>query len=104
MTRLQSLPPGPRFFVTLNAEDRINPRCVLRRMVYHHPVFTAGRAAAQSRHRELIDHHGISYCGAYWGNGFHEDGVNSGLAVAEALNAVPARAGRERLALQEAAY
>jgi predicted NAD/FAD-binding protein len=73
-------------------------------MVYHHPVFTAGRAAAQRRHRELIDHHGISYCGAYWGNGFHEDGVNSGLAVAEALNAVPARARHERLALQEAAF
>jgi predicted NAD/FAD-binding protein len=54
-------------------------------MVYHHPVFHAGRYTAQRRHRELIDYRGISYCGAYWGHGFHEDGVNSGLAVASVL-------------------
>jgi predicted NAD/FAD-binding protein len=103
MTRLQSLPLSPRFFVTLNADDRIDPRRVLRRMVYHHPVFTAGRAAARRRHHELIDHRGISYCGAYWGHGFHEDGVNSALAVATALDASSPRPKQEHLVLQEAA-
>lgn len=85
MTRLQSLPVRQRLLVTLNAEERIDPSKVLRRMVYHHPVFDARRAAMQRRHRELIDHHGLSYCGAYWGHGFHEDGVVSALAVAEVL-------------------
>ena len=103
MTRLQSLPLAPRFFVTLNADDQMDPRRVLRRMVYHHPIFTAGRTAAQRRHHELIDHRGMSYCGAYWGHGFHEDGVNSALAVAEALDASSAHSKPERLVLQEAA-
>jgi predicted NAD/FAD-binding protein len=85
MTRLQSLPVAERLLVTLNADERIDPRKVLRRMVYHHPVFDARRAAMQRRHRELIDHQGVSYCGAYWGHGFHEDGVRSALAVAEVL-------------------
>jgi predicted NAD/FAD-binding protein len=103
MTRLQSLPLAPRFFVTLNADDQMDPRRVLRRMVYHHPIFTAGRTAAQRRHHELIDHHGISYCGAYWGHGFHEDGVNSALAVAKTLDISLPRPKPERLVLQEAA-
>jgi predicted NAD/FAD-binding protein len=54
---------------------------VLRRFVYHHPLFTRERAAAQARHRDLVSANRTSYCGAYWGNGFHEDGVNSALAV-----------------------
>ena len=103
MTRLQKLQASSRFFVTLNADDQIDPRRVLRRMVYHHPVFTAGRAAARRRHHELIDHRGISYCGAYWGHGFHEDGVNSALAVATALDASSPRPKQEHVVLQEAA-
>lgn len=89
MTRLQSLPTEQRFLVTLNSEESIAPAKILRRMTYHHPVFTAGRAAAQRRHGELINHCGASYCGAYWGNGFHEDGVNSALAVCRVLNEIP---------------
>jgi predicted NAD/FAD-binding protein len=80
MTRLQRLSVSQRLLVTL-----IDPRKVLRRMVYHHPVFDARRAAMQRRHRELIDHEGVSYCGAYWGHGFHEDGVRSALSVVEVL-------------------
>lgn len=86
MTRLQRLCTRQRFLVTLNSEEAIRPSSILRRMTYHHPVFTAGRSAAQRRHGELIDHFGASYCGAYWGNGFHEDGVNSALAVCRVLN------------------
>lgn len=93
MTRLQSLPVAERLLVTLNAPERIDPRKVLRRMVYHHPVFDARRAAMQRRHRELIDHQGLSYCGAYWGHGFHEDGVRSALAVAQVL--APQHASRD---------
>lgn len=94
LTRLQSLPVRQRLLVTLNADERIDPRKVLRRMVYHHPVFDARRGAMQRRHRELIDHHGLSYCGAYWGHGFHEDGVVSALAVAAVLAPPAGRAPR----------
>ncbi len=86
MTRLQRLPTNQRFLVTLNSDEAIDSTKILRSMTYHHPVFTTGRAAAQRRHGELIDHYGASYCGAYWGNGFHEDGVNSALAVCRVLN------------------
>ena len=58
-----------------------------------HPVFTLEREAAQNRHRELIDLDGISYCGAYWGNGFHEDGVNSALEVTKVLTQTIDRTG-----------
>lgn len=85
MTRLQRLGTNQRVFVTLNADDRVNPDRILQRMIYHHPVFGAGRAAMQRRHGELLNHFGASFCGAYWGNGFHEDGVVSALAVCRTL-------------------
>jgi predicted NAD/FAD-binding protein len=87
MNRLQRLTAKTDYFVSLNEESAIDPRQVLRTIEYHHPVFGTSRLAAQARHRELIDHERISYCGAYWGNGFHEDGVNSALAVCGVLNA-----------------
>ena len=70
---------------TLNNDERIDPAKVLRRFEYHHPIFTVQRAAAQARHGEVINANRTSYCGAYWGNGFHEDGVVSALRVCEAL-------------------
>ena len=70
---------------TLNNDERIDPAKVLRRFEYHHPIFTVQRAVAQARHRELINVNRTSFCGAYWGNGFHEDGVVSALRVCEAL-------------------
>lgn len=85
MTRLQRLGTKQSVFVTLNADERVHPDRILQRMVYHHPVFNAGRGVAQRRHEELLDHHGASFCGAYWGNGFHEDGVVSALAVCRKL-------------------
>ena len=96
MNILQGLSTERTYCVTLNGEDRIDPAKVIRRMVYHHPVFTAQRAEFQRRHGELINHHGISYCGAYWGNGFHEDGVNSALAVCSQLSGAP----RQELGVQ----
>lgn len=86
MNILQRLSSREVFCVTLNPEAPIDPSRVLRRIVYHHPVFTTRRAAAQSRHRELLSANRTSFCGAYWGNGFHEDGVVSALAVCRALD------------------
>jgi predicted NAD/FAD-binding protein len=81
MNRLQRL-PGPRnFLVTLNRQEEIRPERVIRRLEYHHPIFTTEGTAAQARHPELIGHRDTSYCGAYWRNGFHEDGVASAAAV-----------------------
>jgi len=85
MNILQHIQSKHEFLVTLNESERISPSKVLRRFVYHHPVFTVDRKAAQERHAELIDHHRTSFCGAYLGNGFHEDGVNSALAVCRAF-------------------
>ena len=80
MNLLQSLRSKHTFCVSLN-EESIIPSKVIRRMTYHHPVFRAGRQAMQARHGELIGANRTSYCGAYWGFGFHEDGVRSALAV-----------------------
>ena len=86
MNILQRLDSQRIFCVTLNAEDRIDPSQVLQRFIYEHPVFSPGRAAMQARHRELLCANRSSFCGAYWGNGFHEDGVVSAMAVARAIN------------------
>ena len=81
MNRLQRL-PGPRqYFVTLNRSAAVQPERILRRLEYAHPVFTTAGVAAQARHTELLGHRRTSYCGAYWRNGFHEDGVVSALAA-----------------------
>lgn len=85
MNRLQGLRAPCQFNVTLNDAGAIDPSLVLGRFRYDHPVFKPGRDAAQRRHAELIDVNRTSFCGAYWGYGFHEDGVRSGLAVAGVL-------------------
>lgn len=81
MNILQSLKSKHVFNVTLNEIDQIDPKRIIQTMTYHHPIYTINRAAAQARHGELIQQNRTSFCGAYWGNGFHEDGVNSALAV-----------------------
>ncbi|MCA9647316.1 MAG: hypothetical protein KC492_41790, partial [Myxococcales bacterium] len=86
MNLLQSLPWKHVFNVTLNDAEAIDPERVIRRILYHHPIFTARRGEAQRRHGELIAANRTSYCGAYWGYGFHEDGVRSALAVCNALS------------------
>jgi uncharacterized protein len=85
MNILQHIRSRHVFNVTLNGEEHVDPAKVLGRFVYEHPVFTTRRAAAQARHGELLDHRSTSYCGAYWRNGFHEDGVVSALAVCRAI-------------------
>ncbi len=85
MNMLQNLQSKHVYNVTLNSDDHIDSAKVIQRFEYHHPIFTVRRATAQVRHRELINVHRTSFCGAYWGNGFHEDGVVSALRVCEAL-------------------
>ncbi len=82
MNRLQGLDAPVQFNVTLNDAGQVRPDRVLGRFVYDHPVFKPGREGAQHRHAELIGVNRTSFCGAYWGYGFHEDGVRSGVTVA----------------------
>lgn len=83
MTRLQSLPTDTPFCVSLNLEQEIDDARRLETFDFEHPLFTEPAVAAQSRHGEISGVDGIHYCGAYWRNGFHEDGVVSALAVAK---------------------
>ena len=84
LNRLQRLSSAKQFCVTLNLRERIEPEQVIESINYAHPVYTAGGIAAQQRVREISGAEGRThFCGAYWGWGFHEDGVNSALRVAE---------------------
>lgn len=86
MNILQRIRSRHTFCVTLNDRGTILPEKVLRRFEYHHPVYTTRRAEAQARHHELLTANRTSFCGAYWRNGFHEDGVVSALSVVNAIN------------------
>jgi predicted NAD/FAD-binding protein len=84
MNRLQRLPAGRDYLVTLNSTDGIDRRRVLAEMDYSHPVYTRASVAAQQALPGLND--GITaYAGAYHGWGFHEDGCRSGVAAAASL-------------------
>ncbi len=83
MNRLQTLRADREFCVTLNRSEAIAPESVLRVMRYHHPVYTPAGMAAQRRFDEVSGVRHTHYCGAYWGYGFHEDGVVSALRVCE---------------------
>jgi predicted NAD/FAD-binding protein len=87
MNILQSLAAEETYCVTLNRTRDIDPRRVLARMTYHHPVYTPQAVAAQRRHAELNGARRTWYCGAWWGNGFHEDGVVSALVALRAFQA-----------------
>jgi predicted NAD/FAD-binding protein len=87
MNVLQNLHAPEKFLVTLNRNQDIDPTKVLGSYVYHHPVYTPGAVAAQQRYAEINGVNRTFYCGAYWGNGFHEDGVVSALRVVQAFNA-----------------
>jgi predicted NAD/FAD-binding protein len=83
MNILQTLAAPDQFLLSLNRSDQIDPQRVLGRYVYHHPVYTAAAVAAQRRRHEINGTRRTYYCGAYWGYGFHEDGVNSAMASLE---------------------
>ena len=81
MNLLQSISAPVDFCVTLNSPEAVEPEAVIRRLVYHHPVYSTAAFAAQKRRDEISGVNRTSYCGAYWSWGFHEDGVGSALAV-----------------------
>jgi predicted NAD/FAD-binding protein len=81
MNILQRLESRTPLLVTLNLSDRVDGRRVIRELQYEHPVFTAEAVAAQARHAEIDGADRAYFCGAYWGFGFHEDGVASALAA-----------------------
>ena len=89
MNRLQSLATEEQYCVTLNRTSAIDPRRIIRTIAYAHPVFTQAGMAAQRRVAEISGRERTHFCGAYWGWGFHEDGVVSALRVAERLGARP---------------
>lgn len=93
MNSLQNLDCKEQFFVSLNAENDIDPQKIIGQYSYEHPIFTVERERVQQRHAELIDANHTSFAGAYWRNGFHEDGVASGNQVAAALTARLSLAG-----------
>ena len=99
MNLLQSIDAPVEFLVSLNCNDRIDPAKILKRLRYEHPVYTHETVRAQQRRIEI---NGVNpnlpiattnnalgrsfYCGAYWGFGFHEDGMRSAVEVAELLD------------------
>ncbi len=87
MNRLQSLLADREFCVTLNRTAAIDPEQIIRTMQYAHPVYTPAGVAAQARHNEISGRNRTHYCGAYWGWGFHEDGVSSAHRVVRELSA-----------------
>jgi len=85
MNRLQGFAAPRDVFVTLNATDAIDPARLLARFRYDHPVLNASATAAQRFHDRIDGLRRTHFCGAYWGYGFHEDGVRSALAVCARL-------------------
>jgi uncharacterized protein len=86
MNLLQDIQTREPLVVTLNRTHAINPARVLRRMNYRHPVYTQQSVAAQARRAEIQGQRGTWFAGAYWGWGFHEDGVRSAIEVCAALS------------------
>lgn len=82
MNMLQNFDDAPEtFLVTLNRTHEIDPSKIISRYDYAHPVFSLDGVKAQNRHSEINGKNRSHFCGAYWLNGFHEDGVNSALRV-----------------------
>jgi predicted NAD/FAD-binding protein len=81
MNLLQSIKAPVDFCVTLNSPEAIAPGSIIRRLIYHHPVYSTAAFEAQKRREEISGSNRSSYCGAYWSWGFHEDGVKSALVV-----------------------
>jgi predicted NAD/FAD-binding protein len=81
MNILQSLGAPVEFCVSLNLSEAVDPSKVYQKLVYHHPVYNPQSLNARLHHSEINGVNRTYFCGAYWGYGFHEDGVNSALEV-----------------------
>ena len=85
MNLLQTLQAPRTFCVTLNSVQDIDPKAVLYETSYSHPLYTREAVSAQQRHKEISGRNRTHYCGAYWGYGFHEDGILSASRVAASI-------------------
>jgi len=83
MNILQGIQASETFCVSLNQTALVDPAKIIARFQYDHPQYSLAASAAQADHAQLQGQQLSYYCGAYWGNGFHEDGVVSALKVAE---------------------
>ena len=83
MNMLQGIRAPEIFCVSLNMEHKIAAEKIIDRFLYHHPVYLESSGKAQDSHEVISGRNRTHYCGAYWGYGFHEDGVRSGLTVAK---------------------
>jgi predicted NAD/FAD-binding protein len=81
MNKLQRLQADKDYFVTLNAEQEIDPSQVLYETVYTHPIYTPKSPQSQSLIRKINGTRNTFFCGAYMRHGFHEDAVQSALEV-----------------------
>ncbi len=88
MNKLQHLDEATPLFVTLNPSRPIDRAKIIQTFDYAHPLFNADAMEAQKRLWSLQGRRNTWFCGAHFGSGFHEDGIQSGLAVAEALGGV----------------
>lgn len=83
MNILQTINSPETFLVSLNMDERIDSAHVLKKITYHHPIYSADAVAAQQKWEMISGVNNTHYCGAYWGYGFHEDGVASAERVCE---------------------
>ena len=81
MNILQRIESDTTFCITLNNTDAIDPACILGKYQYAHPQYSENMVAAQQRRESICGVDNLHFCGAYWYNGFHEDGVKSALDV-----------------------
>jgi hypothetical protein len=88
MNTLQRLNAPVELIVSLNSRDRVDANKVFVERQYAHPVFSEQTLQAQQNWETISGHQHTYYCGAYWGWGFHEDGVNSALRVVEQLSGI----------------
>lgn len=87
MNELQGIDKNMPLFVSLNPPFEPDPKLTFGRYVCEHPQYDAAAFAAQRQLRDIQGKRHTWFCGAWTGYGFHEDGIRSGLAVAEALGA-----------------
>ncbi|NOH23573.1 NAD(P)/FAD-dependent oxidoreductase [Vibrio europaeus] len=90
MNILQHIDAPKTFCVSLNSSEQIAQEKILKRFVYHHPVFNQQSIEAQARRDEINGLSRTWFCGAYWYNGFHEDGVRSALDIVRGINLLDA--------------
>lgn len=89
MNILQGLKTAKTYCVTLNSNELIAPEHILRRFTYHHPVYSVASMAARAQRQQICGQRHTHFAGAYWYNGFHEDGVRSAFDVAERFGLAP---------------